>query len=397
VAERTEVLIVGGGPAGSATALALSRLDPGLASRTLLLDAAEFPREKTCAGGLIPHTLELLRAIGLELDVPFVRVDRARVEAGGRTLEIASPGCCFVVRRIDFDAMLLRAARARGIAVGEGVKVERLERTGDGFRVETSAGEIRCRAVVGADGAGSIVRRTLVDSGAGWVARAVMCDVPIRDAAVPSTYEFDFRPVFHGLKGYAWSFPCLVAGEPHWNVGVYSLDRRGEGGRLERLLRERAGGDDALRRRAHPIRLYGARHPLSAPGALLVGDAAGVDPLLGEGISYALEYGGLAARELAEGFGRSDLDFRGYRRRVRRSRMGSKLRRLGLGASLFYGPRPGFWFGVARASRRAQRIGMNWYNGVGYHGGAGALAGLDRPRPSEIPETREIQETDLRP
>jgi geranylgeranyl reductase family protein len=377
-----DVLVVGGGPAGAATALALARVDPALASRTLLIDAAEFPRDKTCAGGLIPHTLELLRALDLELDVPFVRVDHARVEAGGSaTLEIPSPGCCFVIRRREFDAMLLDAARKRGAAVREGVKVRSVERAAEGFRVATSAGEIRCRAIVGADGAGSLVRRSLVDSDAGFVARAVMCDVPIAEAIVPSTYEFDFRPVFDGLRGYAWAFPCLIGGEPHWNVGVYSLERRGAGGTLDRLLGERVGDRDDCRRRAHPIRLYGPGLPVSAPGVLLVGDAAGVDPLLGEGISYALEYGALAARELAEGFRRGDLGFRGYRRRVRRSGMGSKLTRLGLGARLFYGPRRRFWFGVARASRRAQRIGMNWYNGVGYHGGAGALADLDRHPP----------------
>jgi flavin-dependent dehydrogenase len=157
----------------------------------------------------------------------------------------------------------------------------------------------------------------------------------------------------------------LIEGRPHWNVGVYSLDRRGAGGRLERLVDERVGDAPDCRRRAHPIRLYRARHALSAPGVLLVGDAAGVDPLLGEGISYALEYGSLAARELTEGFARSDLGFGGFGRRVRRSPAGSKLTRLGLGARLFYGPRPWFWFGVARVSRRAQRIGMNWYNGVG--------------------------------
>ena len=51
---------------------------------------------------------------------------------------------------------------------------------------------------------------------------------------------------------------------------------------------------------------------------------------------------------------------------VRRSPTGKKLRRLRLGAKLFYGPWGGFWFWVARQSPRAQRIGMNWYNGVGY-------------------------------
>jgi menaquinone-9 beta-reductase len=380
IADLLDVLVVGGGPAGAATALALARLDPALARRALVLDAAVFPRDKTCAGGLIPQTLDLLRALDVELSVPAARVDHAHVEAGGTTIRIDSPGCCWVIRRREFDAMLLDAVRARGIAVQEGVKVARVERDGASFRVQTSTGEIRCRAIVGADGSGSVVRRSLVDPDPGWVARAVMCDLPIANGAIPDRYEFDFRPVYEGLKGYAWAFPCWIGGRAHWNVGVYSLDRRGEGGRIDRLLRERTGTDPAVpvRRHAHPIRLYDPARPVSAPGALLVGDAAGVDPLLGEGISYALEYGGLAAFELVEGFRRADLRFRGYPRRVARSGMGSKLRRLGLGARLFYGSRPGFWFGVARASRRAQRIGMNWYNGVGYHGGAGALTELAR-------------------
>lgn len=380
-ADQLDVLVVGGGPAGAATALALARLDPALARRTLVIDAAVFPRDKTCAGGLIPQTLDLLRALDVDLSVPVARVDQAHVEAGRETIRIDSPGCCWVIRRREFDAMLLDAARARGVAVREGVKVQGIERDGAGFRVQTNEGELRARAIVGADGSGSLVRRSLVDTEhPGWVARAVMCDLPTADGAIPTRYEFDFRPVFEGLKGYAWAFPCWIGGRAHWNVGVYSIDRRGEGGRIDRLLRERTGPDSAVpvRRHAHPIRLYDPARPIAAPGVLLAGDAAGVDPLLGEGISYALEYGGLAAYELVEGFRRADLRFGGYPRRVRRSALGSKLRRLGLGARLFYGPRPRFWFGVAQASRRAQRIGMNWYNGVGYHGGAGALAKLAR-------------------
>src|SRR5690606_34232063 len=80
MAETRDLVIVGGGPAGSATAIALARLDPALARRTLLLDRAAFPRDKTCAGGLIPHTLAILGELGLELTVPSVRVDHARVD-----------------------------------------------------------------------------------------------------------------------------------------------------------------------------------------------------------------------------------------------------------------------------------------------------------------------------
>lgn len=361
--ERRDIVIVGGGPGGTGTALALQRMAPELARRAVLLDRAEFPREKTCAGGLIPLTLELLRSLDLELTIPSVRVDRARVEAGGQTIELDAEGCCWVIRRSEFDQMLLAAAEERGLEVRTGVKVRAAERVGDRIRLETSDGPIEARAVVAADGSGSLLRRRLVDPDEGWVARAVMSDVPIAAEEPPGVYEFDFRDVWQGLAGYAWTFPCWIEGRPHWNVGAYSIRRRGEGERLESILLDRSRG--VVERKAHPIRLYASGNPIAAPGVLLVGDAAGVDPLLGEGISFALEYGRMAARELQEGFSTGDLAFSRYGSRVARSDLGKKLRRLALGARLFYGPRSDLWFRVARLSRTAQRIGMNWYNGVG--------------------------------
>lgn len=364
--ETRDVVIVGGGPAGSATGLALARIDPTLASRTLLIDRAAFPRDKTCAGGLIPHTIKILRDLGLELSVPHVRVDRARVDVAGERIEIDSPGCCWVIRRREFDAMLLDAAKSRGVAVQESVRLTGLRRDRDAIVLETDQGAIRARAVVGADGSGSLVRRSLVSDDEGWVARAVMCDVPIDAPSAPDRFEFDFRAVVDdGLPGYAWSFPCLIEGRPHWNVGVYSLARRGEGARIARLLDARADAPDAPRK-AHPIRLYRRRDAISAPGVLLAGDAAGVDPLLGEGISFALQFGTIAAQTLARGFASGDLRFAGYDRAVRRSAMGRKLGRLGFAARVLYGRGAPLWFRVARISRRAQITGMNWYNGVAH-------------------------------
>jgi flavin-dependent dehydrogenase len=363
--ERRDLVIIGGGPAGTGTALALEQLDPSLARRALLIDRAVFPRDKTCAGGLIPRTVDLLRELGLALEVPAVRVDRARVTIGRKPIEIDSEGCCWIVRRREFDNMLLAAARRRGVEVREGVKVESLERAVGRIRLRTSHGEIEARAVVGADGAGSLVRRALVDARPGALARAVMCDVRASPGPCRATFEFDFRGVRRGLAGYGWSFPCLIDGAPYANRGVYSLKRRGEGGRLAEAL-DGLAGPGPWPRKAHPIRFYDRHARLAAPGVLLVGDAAGVDPLLGEGISLGLEYGQIAAQAIQQGFARANLEFADYTRAVAGSAMGHKLARLALAARLFYGPASRFFLGAAQLSRRVQKYSMDWYNGVEY-------------------------------
>ena len=77
--------------------------------------------------------------------------------------------------------------------------------------------------------------------------------------------------------------------------------------------------------KGYPIRWFSPGNQMSVPRVLLVGDAAGADPLLGEGISIALGYGSLAAREIAESFQRNDFSFNGYRRRVVGSALGRAL------------------------------------------------------------------------
>jgi flavin-dependent dehydrogenase len=225
--------------------------------------------------------------------------------------------------------------------------------------------------VVGADGGGSLVRRALVASGAGVVGRAVMCDVPLDGTAWDGhgarRYDFDFRPVQRGVRGYAWAFPCWIDDRPHVNVGAYALPPASG----EQLQRELAivlddVGARATRWQAFPIRTFEPSAPLAAARALLVGDAAGCDPLMGEGISYALEYGMLAGDAIVDARTHGGEVAERYQRAVRQGAMARKLRRLHWAAERFYGPRHGWWFGLARLSRRAQRIGLAWYNGANH-------------------------------
>lgn len=368
--ETPDLLIVGGGPAGCATALFLARSEPGLARQTLVLEKQRHPRHKVCAGGLIPHSMSCLRELGVELSVPHVRVHQATVRVPGREVRYSGRDLCAVVRRDEFDALLAREVRRRGVELREEEKVIEVVRERGAVRVVTEKNEYRARAVVGADGSGSMVRRSLFAADRQAIGRAVMCDLPLAEidwpGVVDETYVFDFEAVPQGLKGYQWEFPCWISGEPHVNLGAYALDCGRAGADLPRLVRDRARrcGIFAPRLEAFPVRWYDARSRIGAENALLVGDAAGCDPLMGEGISYAFEYARIATAEIGQAFSRDDFDFGRYSQAVGRSWVGRKLRRLGLASRFFYGPTWRVGFALAARSQRLQEIGVRWYNGI---------------------------------
>ena len=399
--QRHPVVIVGAGPAGAATALHLHRIDPGLAAEAIVLEKARHPRPKVCAGGLIPAALGCLGELGIDLGVPHVTVERARVATPKRTLEETDGELCHVIRRDEFDASLVGACRARGITVREDEAVREVERDADGIRLVTARGEIHARMVVAADGSGSIVRRRLFGRGRETIGRAVMCDLPVDeidwDGFRERRYEFDFRELARGMRGYRWAFPCLIGGRPHVNVGAYTVHPTGAelDRALDRYLAALAPSHAATARRvAFPIRWYGSGGPLAAPHVLLAGDAAGVDPLMGEGISLALEYGAFAARGVTHALATGDLSGAFFSDAVRQSWLGKKLRRLGLATRLFYGPAWPLCFGLAERSRRVRRLSLRWYNGVdewdrrsGWEALGALVRGLDADRPARDPDS----------
>jgi geranylgeranyl reductase family protein len=317
--ERADVLIVGGGPAGSSCAAALVAAGRDV----LVLDRHRFPREKPCAGWITP---EVVARLGLRLD-EYARahtlqpISRFRIgRIGGRAVDVdyGAP-VSYGIRRCEFDTELLCRSGAR-TRLGEGVTDIRRE-----GREWVVNGRFEAPVLVGAGGHFCPVARLLngpLPHEAPVVAQEVefRLEGPALDGCrvEPERPELYFSP---DLRGYGW---CFRKGA-HLNVGLGHRDRHAlpqrVGAFLAWLVQERritpvprAG----WRGHAYLVREAAARR-VAADGALLVGDAAGLAfAASGEGILPAILSGRLAAEAILERHGETDEGLLGrhYTRRL---------------------------------------------------------------------------------
>jgi flavin-dependent dehydrogenase len=356
-----DVIIAGAGPAGVAVAVALAARIP--AARILCLDKARFPRDKPCGGGLTGHAHAALARLGLAVRVPRIACGRGRIVYGRRVRDVTLGRPVDVVRRCEFDADLVDQARLRGVAIatGEGLAAFEVDAAAGAVRVTTTSGRrLTARVLVGADGAGSRVRRELAADGPPPL-RMFQAEVAM-PAALASLVDarmiYDFSLMARGLRGYLWLFPAPGG---RLNVGaMHTPNGRLSGAAIEALLErglaaygvtlpEGARGWPAWRHRR------GAR--VAAPHLLCVGDAAGIDALTGEGIAVGLEHGPIAAEAIARALATGDFRFLGYAEAVARAVVGRELTLDGRLARLLYRPR-GFryWLSLVLFDRRVQEL-----------------------------------------
>lgn len=281
-----DVVIVGAGPAGCAAAWDLSSKNRSI----LLVDKSEFPRRKACAAGLTVKTLNTLR-YSVKPVIKNICHDLVIGDDRGKTVRLKSekPLCAMSVRS-DFDLYCLK----KTIASGAGFKiVKNIVKISEGsswVTLHTGSGTIRTRFLIGTDGVNSRVRMLTGAFSSIEKGFAVEGIVPMLKSDMPSM-AFDFNVV---KNGYGWIFPK----DDHVNIGLYTNSKKNRIDKeiLGRYANAKLGcsmPDDIM---GYPLSHGGwGYHPQSGR-VLLAGDAAGfTEPLMGEGLYYAVKSGQIAA------------------------------------------------------------------------------------------------------
>ncbi len=322
-----DLLVVGGGPAGAAAALAARHAAPEL--QTLVLDRQRFPRDKACGDGLGPGVVARLADLDAGEIVRGRRpVERLKIvapsgaEVIGDLPAIGESARGYVVPRAEFDDALLTRARDSGAEVWTKGRLAELNAPGDGLVSVEANGpngpvSICAKAVIAADGARSDVRRLLGvaynDSAHTGVAIRAYVERPGGFEHMAFYFKRELLPA------YGWIFPIDARGA---NVGVMidAARFRRQGRRLPDLLRDflQSSEHDALEpklSRAYMLPFASYVPPLEHGRVALVGDAGSmINPFSGQGIAYGMAAGIEAARRSVRAVrsGADDRPFDGF-------------------------------------------------------------------------------------
>ena len=310
--DRTDVLVVGAGPAGAAAATWAARA--GLT--VTLADAAAFPRDKSCGDGLTPRAMGELDRLGLGTWARGHTVnDGLRAHGFGQVLELPWPGGSLpaqgsAVARAELDHRIRDGAIDAGAHPLPPARAVDVVRSGDRvrgvvFEVDGERREVLCDRLVVADGVRSPLGRVLGrrwhrDTVYGVAARSYLDSGRDDDRWISSHLELRGSGG-ELLSGYGWIFP-LGGGQVNLGVGTLATAKHPANIALRPLLEFYAGqrreewqlGQQIRMATSALLPMGGAVTGVAGTNWALIGDAAAcVNPLNGEGIDYGLETGRL--------------------------------------------------------------------------------------------------------
>jgi len=330
-----DVLVVGGGPSGSASAYWLAKA--GL--NVLCVEKKHFPREKTCGDGLTPRSVRQLYEMGLKDRLgEHHRYEGLRAVAFGRELTMPWPEHAdypshgFVVTRHDLDELVSTHAEGAGAIVWQGAEAISPigSEAGSGGMTEgavikdndhCTTSEVRAKVTIVADGANSRFGRSLGASRD----RSIPLGMAIRGYFASPRHADNYIESHLDLRdkegkvmpGYGWIFPL---GDGRVNVGIgllstYDHWKQVNTTKMMKSFVDFAPASWCLDESTALSAPTGGRLPMGlsvgphvGPDYLIVGDAGGsINPFNGEGIAYGYETGRLAARIASETIADGDL------------------------------------------------------------------------------------------
>ncbi len=323
------VLVIGGGPAGSAAAFWLAQEGHDVT----LVEKKEFPRDKTCGDGLTPRAIKQMQDMGFDFDVvDFHRITGLRSYAGDDLmLELPwpehsrFPSWGGVMRRRDLDTQVATLAEKQGVKIRQKTTATPVIEDGqligailqNGDHTETVTPYI----TVIADGSMNRFGRDLgsarrKDYPMGLAARGYYSSPKSKDPFLES--QLDLRDASGAtMPGYGWVFP-LGDGTVNVGVGLLSTFKRWKHVNTTHMMAdyvktapahwELSDEGQLTRPVGGKLTMSFSKSPLVGNNWITIGDAAGaINPWNGEGISYAYETGRMAARIISQAIGDDDL------------------------------------------------------------------------------------------
>ena len=341
-----DCIIVGAGPAGSSSAYHLAQKGHSV----LVLDKADFPRSKSCGGGVSP-------AIAEWFDFDFSPVVQNHVSQVKYTFKMGDPAevelqgvtPMWMVQRSEFDDLLIEQATGKGAEFKSGVEVQGAKLEGDTWQVSTSDGQFEAKYLIAADGANSMMAKLLKFAEAEKVAAATL-HVPgeVSDRRKVTGF-FDFGSL---KNGFMWCFPKA---DGYSFSAAYVRNPKGKADELKKQLYKYAElfelDPSQGEYTEHPLNLWQENRDLHSDRALLAGEAAGmVDPLIGEGIRPALYTGVKAATAVSSALSGDTNALANYSQTVNLE-WGENLAKADFLAGLFFkAPKIAYKMGVKRPS-----------------------------------------------